>query len=352
MMGSVEQNTDGMHLDDKALLAVRDGLGGALASAGSALSGMLNRQVSLREEGVEQGVFGALRVPELGESLAFQVTAGDDAEQKGLVLLPQDDMRQVLGILMGGDPAAMEGMPFDEMNMSAAMEVVGQALDAAAGALAAHMGRPVRFAVEQGVAVDSPAEFAALLPAGRPLLSLTGVQSIRDVLEGRLCCLIPAELGLALADSQSEPAPEMPAPSAPAPAPTPAEQNLAPVQAAPPAAQTAPDLDVRRPRFPQYTDQSSAVQALTSVNASLLMNVPLDVSIVIGKTKRRIRDILEFGPGTVIDLDKQTGAPAEIVVNGQLLAYGDVIVIGDNYGVRITEIVGTKDLLDSLNMSR
>ena len=262
MMGSVEQNKDGMHLDDKALLAVRDGLGGALASAGSALSGMLNRQVSLREEGVEQGVFGALRVPELGESLAFQVTAGDDAEQKGLVLLPQDDMRQVLGILMGGDPAAMEGMPFDEMNMSAAMEVVGQALDAAAGALAAHMGRPVRFAVEQGVAVDSPAEFAALLPAGRPLLSLT------------------------------------------------------------------------------------------SVNASLLMNVPLDVSIVIGKTKRRIRDILEFGPGTVIDLDKQTGAPAEIVVNGQLLAYGDVIVIGDNYGVRITEIVGTKDLLDSLNMSR
>ena len=339
MMGSVEQNKDGMHLDDKALLAVRDGLGGALASAGSALSGMLNRQVSLREEGVE-----------LGESLAFQVTAGDDAEQKGLVLLPQDDMRQVLGILMGGDPAAMEGMPFDEMNMSAAMEVVGQALDAAAGALAAHMGRPVRFAVEQGVAVDSPAEFAALLPAGRPLLSLTGVQSIRDVLEGRLCCLIPAELGLALADSQSEPAPEMPAPSAPAPAP--AEQNLAPVQAAPPAAQTAPDLDVRRPRFPQFTDQSSAVQALTSVNASLLMNVPLDVSIVIGKTKRRIRDILEFGPGTVIDLDKQTGAPAEIVVNGQLLAYGDVIVIGDNYGVRITEIVGTKDLLDSLNMSR
>ena len=352
MMGSIEQNKDGMNLGDKALLAVRDSLGGALASAGAALSGMLNRQVSLREEGVEQGVFGALRVPELGESLAFEVTVGGDPAQTGLVLIPQDDMRQVLGILMGGDPAAMEGMPFDEMNLSAAREVVGQALDAAADSVGSRVEKPVRFAVQQGASVDSPAEFAALLPAGRPLLALSAVQSIRDVLEGRLCCMIPTELGHALADSGSEPEPEHPAAPAPGPASAPAEQALAPAQAAPAAAQTAPGLDVRRPQFPQFTDQSGAAQALTSVNASLLMNVPLDVSIVIGKTKRRIRDILEFGPGTVIDLDKQTGAPAEIVVNGQLLAYGDVIVIGDNYGVRITEIVGTKDLLDSLNMAR
>jgi flagellar motor switch protein FliN/FliY len=86
-----------------------------------------------------------------------------------------------------------------------------------------------------------------------------------------------------------------------------------------------------------------------SGNINLLMNVPLDVSIVIGKTRRKIREILEFGQGTVLELEKQTGAPAEVIVNGQLLAYGDVIVIGDNFGVRITEIVGTKDLMDSLD---
>ena len=52
-----------------------------------------------------------------------------------------------------------------------------------------------------------------------------------------------------------------------------------------------------------------------------------------------------------IELDKQTGAPAEIIVNGQLLAYGDVIVVGDNFGIRVTEIVGAKELLDSLGNS-
>ena len=86
-----------------------------------------------------------------------------------------------------------------------------------------------------------------------------------------------------------------------------------------------------------------------SGNMNLLMGVPLDVSIVIGKTRRKIKEILEFGQGTVLELEKQTGAPAEVIVNGQLLAYGDVIVIGDNFGVRITEIVGTKELMDSLD---
>ena len=81
----------------------------------------------------------------------------------------------------------------------------------------------------------------------------------------------------------------------------------------------------------------------------MLMGIPLEVSIVIGKTRRKVKDILDFGQGTVLELEKQTGAPAEIIVNGQLLAYGDVIVIGDNFGVRITEIVGTKELMESLD---
>ena len=60
------------------------------------------------------------------------------------------------------------------------------------------------------------------------------------------------------------------------------------------------------------------------------------------------RQVLEFGQGTVIELNKQAGAPVDIVVNGRLLARGDVVVIDDNFGVRITEILGTRELLESL----
>ena len=83
-------------------------------------------------------------------------------------------------------------------------------------------------------------------------------------------------------------------------------------------------------------------------NMNMLMGVQLDVSVVVGRAKQKIKDVLDFGQGSVIELDKQTGSPAEVVVNGQLLAYGDVVVVGDNFGIRITEIVGTKELLDSL----
>ena len=57
---------------------------------------------------------------------------------------------------------------------------------------------------------------------------------------------------------------------------------------------------------------------------------------------------MDLGQGSVVELDKQTGAPAEIIVNGQLLAYGDVVVVDDNFAVRVTEIVGAEELLQSL----
>lgn len=108
-----------------------------------------------------------------------------------------------------------------------------------------------------------------------------------------------------------------------------------------------PTVNVQTPQFPQFS-----VQNAQSVNAGgnmdLLMGVSLDVSVEIGKAKRKISEIIEFGQGTVIELNKQAGAPVDIVVNGRLLARGDVVVIDDNFGVRITEILGTKELMESL----
>ncbi|MDL2219919.1 flagellar motor switch protein FliN, partial [Ruminococcaceae bacterium OttesenSCG-928-O06] len=112
----------------------------------------------------------------------------------------------------------------------------------------------------------------------------------------------------------------------------------------------APPIDVRPVEFPTFP-QAGYVEGVPVMgnNMDLIMNVPLDVSIEIGSTKRKIRDIMNFTAGTVVELDKQAGAPIDIVVNGQLIAHGDVVVIDDNFGVRITEIVGTKELLNSLN---
>lgn len=130
-------------------------------------------------------------------------------------------------------------------------------------------------------------------------------------------------------------------------APYPPQQPMYPPQPMQPP--PAP-LDVRPVEFPEfpYSGYVEGVPVMGN-NMDLIMNVPLDVSIEIGTTKRKIRDIINFTAGTVVELDKQAGAPVDIVVNGQLIAHGDVVVIDDNFGVRITEIVGTKELINSLS---
>ncbi|MEG1103317.1 MAG: flagellar motor switch phosphatase FliY [Oscillospiraceae bacterium] len=115
------------------------------------------------------------------------------------------------------------------------------------------------------------------------------------------------------------------------------------------APEQADPVNIRNVQFPEFGRQNpSGQEPIMGKNVELLMNVPLDVAIEIGQTKKKIRDIMNFVQGTVIELDKQAGAPIDIVVNGQLIAHGDVVVIDDNFGVRITEIVGTKELLNSL----
>lgn len=74
-------------------------------------------------------------------------------------------------------------------------------------------------------------------------------------------------------------------------------------------------------------------------NISLIMDVPLQVTVELGRTQKLIKDILEFGPGSIIELDKLAGDPVDILVNGKAIAKGEVVVIDESFGVRITDII-------------
>ena len=76
-------------------------------------------------------------------------------------------------------------------------------------------------------------------------------------------------------------------------------------------------------------------------NIGLIMDVPLEVSVELGRTSKSIADILEFSPGKIIELDKLAGEPIDVLVNGKYVAKGEVVVIEESFGVRITEIINT-----------
>jgi flagellar motor switch protein FliN/FliY len=78
-------------------------------------------------------------------------------------------------------------------------------------------------------------------------------------------------------------------------------------------------------------------------NIGIIMDVPLEISVELGRTHKKIKEILEFTPGTIIELNKLAGEPIDILVNGKFVAKGEVVVIDENFGIRITDIVNVAE---------
>ncbi|MZP43468.1 flagellar motor switch phosphatase FliY [Heliobacterium gestii] len=115
-----------------------------------------------------------------------------------------------------------------------------------------------------------------------------------------------------------------------------------PVAAYPPQ---APPVPVQPVQFSPLQQQRSGKDM---TNLGLIMDVPLQVTVELGKSRKTIRDVLDLGPGSVIELDKLAGEPVDILVNGKLIAKGEVVVIDENFGVRITDIVSPIERIGNL----
>lgn len=112
--------------------------------------------------------------------------------------------------------------------------------------------------------------------------------------------------------------------------------------------QPQPQMNIQPVQLQNFaTYNNASLNKEQNDNLKLLMGVPLNVSVEIGSTTKKVKEILEFTQGTIIELERQAGAPVDIVVNGNLIAKGDVVVIDDNFAVRITEIIRSK-FLDNL----
>jgi len=101
-----------------------------------------------------------------------------------------------------------------------------------------------------------------------------------------------------------------------------------------------PDVNVQNVQFQAFNPMINPVTQ--QENIELIMDVPLEVSVVLGRTRKSIKEILEFSPGTIIELDKLAGEAIDVMVNQKLVAKGEVVVIEESFGIRITEIIKEK----------
>ena len=103
------------------------------------------------------------------------------------------------------------------------------------------------------------------------------------------------------------------------------------------APQMAPPVNVQQAQFATFSNDINPMQP--QENIELIKDVPLEVTVELGRTHKSINDILDFSPGTIIELDKIAGEPIDVLVNGKNVAKGEVVVIDESFGVRVTEII-------------
>ena len=144
-----------------------------------------------------------------------------------------------------------------------------------------------------------------------------------------------------------------PEPAAPAPAYVPPVQQPVyqqPVYQQPVYQQPAPKVVNAQPFPMPALDVADKIGQEQAQNLELIMSVPLEVSVEIGRTRRKVEDILTFSKGSLVVLDKLAGDQVDLFVNGMCVARGDVVVIDDNFGIRITEVLrkpGLQELVRS-----
>lgn len=111
-------------------------------------------------------------------------------------------------------------------------------------------------------------------------------------------------------------------------------------------AYTAPPANVQQAQFASF--ESPSITQAEARNLNMLLDIPLQVTVELGRTKRSVKEILELSSGSIIELDKLAGEPVDILVNSRLIAKGEVVVIDENFGVRITDILSQADRLNNI----
>jgi flagellar motor switch protein FliN/FliY len=230
--------------------------------------------------------------------------------------------------MMGGEGIASDELT--EMQSSAVAEAMNQMMGGAAGAIAELTGRNVQIAAP-GVDIVDLAEGGAPGMSGPTtlLVRTSFVLKVDGLLDTTLMQIMPVGFARLLLDRVA---------SRPAGGGT-----------AEPEVEIAPESDeerhlraipgttpVARPvTFPTLEDASEAPGA---GDIALLLDVPLQVTVELGRTQLRIRNVLELVPGSIVELDKLAGEPVDVLVNGKQIARGEVVVIDEEFGVRITEV--------------
>lgn len=243
-------------------------------------------------------------------------------------VMKQKDIRTIVDIMMGTQSDDNDS-EFSELYISAISEVMNQMMGASSTALASFFDKKVNISTPECVIVEENTDTNDALALNGRIVVIKLQLKIGDIIDSEFVNVMPLEFAKAFAVNLLN----IKLTNSPTEKP---EKEKA--KSAAPAKETKVEKVFEHSLTSDFS-KSVNRGAPEKSNLNIIMDVPLEVIVQIGKTNKPVKEIIEFTQGSIIELEKQAGDPVDIIVNGELIAKGDVVVIDDNFGVRITEIL-------------
>lgn len=356
----------------------------SMGTSATTLFSLVNRKVNITTPVVSLATWDTLIDDYEKPCVFIQIKYTVGLDGSNILILKEQDVKIITDLMMGGDGTNTDG-ELGELHLSAISEAMNQMMGSSATSLSSMLGKMIDISPPQATLINlnefkNAEDIAGFL--ADTFVRIAFRMQIGDLVDSTILQLYPIEFARSLYETfinqqmggmAEEPVKEeVPAP-APIPTPEPTPMPM-PMPEPQPIPMPQPDMSAyqqpqmgmpmyqqpmmpqmgmpmyQQPMMPQMapvnvqpaqfqTFSAQAPQPVSQENMGLIMDVPLEVTVELGRTKKSIAEILDFAPGTIIELDKIAGEPIDVLVNGKFVAKGEVVVIEENFGIRVTEII-------------
>lgn len=328
----------------------------SMGTSATTLYSLVNKKVNITTPVVEMTTWADV-IKEYERPCVFiQIKYTVGLNGTNILVLKEHDVKVITDLMMGGDGTNIDG-ELTELHLSAISEAMNQMMGSSSTSLSSMLGKTIDISPPEASLVDlqskEPKELSPFLEDN--FVKIAFRMQIEDLVDSTLMQLYPLEFAKDVSDTfmkqmmggETEAAPAAPAPTPVAPAPAPMaapapdmNMGMQPQMnmGMPMMGYGMPNVNIQPAQFQNFAPAGQG-EMVSAESIGLIKDVPLEVTVELGRTSKSISDILEFAPGTIIELDKIAGEPIDVLVNGKFVAKGEVVVIEESFGVRIMEII-------------
>lgn len=360
----------------------RDALGEigniSMGTAATTFSTLLNNKVVITTPKVTITSLKKLAEEYPEPNIAVKVEYKEGILGSNLLILKENDVKKIADIMMGGDGTNISG-EISELHLSAIGEAMNQMIGSSATSLSSMFNKKIDIQPPKAFVMDfngTNEYLEQLTSEDSSIVKISFKMEVGDIIDSEMMQLLPISFarslvnqilpggggtaenapkkGKVIPEPQPQPQVQMPQPPAQQQAQPqyqqqtqgygyPQQQNpyQQPVnygyQQQPVQQPVQSPVDVRPAQFQSFDAPNNNFVGNESIE--LIKDVPLEITVELGRAKKTIKEVLDFNTGTVIELEKLSGEAVDILVNGKYIAKGEVVVIDENYGIRITDIV-------------